>query len=167
MLICPAYSPGDGLVGDGIGEMCPNATSVAKYFTEIIVNGNLIIPPQKPPKEHIVKVTHLVDITDVEVITVTLPNGTVAGNKIVVAGTLKLGIQYVADVPDQKVHFVHYDLPIAAIILTDCGLPINPADPIFPDNFVVHVCVEKIRIEQIDSRTLSKQIVLMIWVEQQ
>ncbi|WP_418792493.1 DUF3794 domain-containing protein [Phosphitispora sp. TUW77] len=163
MIICPNGLPNGGING-GVVEYCPTDTSVAAFFTEIIVNGNLVIPPHKPPKERIVKVTHDVRLNDVEVITVTLPDGTIPGNKIVVSGVITLNIQYAADVPTQKVHFVHYDLPFNALILTDCGEPIPLAD--FPDDFVVHVCVEKLRLTQIDSRTLSKEIVLMIWVEE-
>jgi hypothetical protein len=43
---------------------------------------------------------------------------------------------------------------------------IPTTDTIFPNNFVVHVCVEKVQITQIDPRTLSKQIVLMVWIEE-
>jgi|GEM_PF-1454250 len=169
MIFCPSSNTGTsgtGSIDGGVVELCPSPLHVAKYYKEIILNGNLVIPPQKPPKEHIVKVTHQIILKDVEVLTVTLPDGTVAGNKIIVAGIVSLSVQYVADVPDQKVHHVHYDLPFTGIILADCGELIPTADPIFPNNFVVHICVEKVRLTQIDNRTLSKEIVLMLWVEQ-
>lgn len=163
MIICPQPNFGEGLVSDGISEFCPNNNAAALYFTEIVLNGNLIIPPQKPPKTHIVKVTHLVKITDVEVLNIVPPSPATSGYKIVVSGVITLGIQYIADTPDQKVHFVHYDLPFNAIIVKDCGALI----PSEPTDIVAHVCVEKIRLTQIDPRTISKEIVLMVWIEQQ
>lgn len=169
MIFCPTNNTGtsgNGPLDGGVVELCPSTQKMAKYYSEIIINGNLIIPPQKPPKEHIVKVTHQIILKDVEVLTVTLPNGIVAGKKIIVAGIISLSIQYVADVPDQKVHHVHYDLPFTGIILDDCGTLIPTNDTIFPNNFVVHICVEKVRLAQIDNRTLSKEIVLMLWVEE-
>lgn len=190
MLFCPEDTFSDALNGNGNGGgvvelcpadvydpylVCPNPYLPAgcdpynpyfcpvAYFTEIIINGNLIIPPQKPPKAHIVKATHSIKLKDVEVITVTLPNATSpSGYKILVSGIFTLGLQYVADVPDQKVHFVHYDLPFNAILLDDCGGLI----PVKPDNFVIHVCVENIKFRQIDNRTISKEILLMIWAQQ-
>lgn len=186
MLFCPGDNYADALVGDGVVELCPKdvydpylvcdpyicdpySTTPSpyfcpvRYFTEIIINGNLVIPPQKPPKSHIVKATHLIKIKDVEVIEVILPGSTTpAGYKILVSGIFTLGLQYVADVPDQKVHFVHYDLPFNAILLDDCGGLI----PVKPENFVIHVCVENMRFRQIDNRTINKEILLMIWAQQ-
>jgi len=162
MIFCPT-----GILGAGVVQFCPNADSAAVYFTELIVDGNLTIPEQKPPKSHIVKATTSIELKDVEVIPVTLPGSTTPdGYKILVAGIITLGIQYVSNAPDQKVHFVHYELPFEALVLGDCGDLIPPDDDILPDNFVPHVCVEKLRLTQIDSRTISKEIVLMVWVEQ-
>lgn len=169
MIFCPSGNTCAGLVD----ELCPSPAHPARYFTQIILDGNLVIPSCKPPKSHILDVTHQVMIRDVETIHVVLPSPLppTDGYKIVVSGTITLYIQYVADVPDQKVHTVHYELPFNAIIMSDCALNtsfflIPPGDPILPDNFITHVCVEKIRVTQIDSRTLSKEIVLMVWVEQ-
>lgn len=162
MILCPT----DGL-NRGVVELCPNSTARAKYFTEVIINGNLHIPEQKPPKQHIVKTARLVEITCMDVIDVIPPGSTTPiGRKIFVAGMVTLGIQYVADTPDQKVHFVHFDVPFSAIIQGDCGALIPVADTIFPDDFVVHVCVEKMRFTQVDNRTISKELVLLVWVEE-
>ena len=169
MIFCPTSNTGtsgNGSLDGGVVELCPSTQKVAKYYSEIIINGNLVIPPQKPAKEHIVKVTHQIIFKDVEVLTVTLPDGTVAGKKIIVAGIISLSIQYVADVPDQKVHHVRYDLPFTGIILNDCGTLISTNDTIFPNDFIVHICVEKVRLTQIDNRTLNKDIILMLWVEE-
>lgn len=158
MLFCP-----HGNLQDGVVELCPTTNSPALYFTEIVVDGNLTIPPQKPPKDRIVNVSHKIELKDVQVIEVTLPGATApAGSKIFVAGTITLGIQYIAVGPEQKVHYVHYELPFEALILNDCEGLITD----LPENYVIHVCVEKIRVSQVDPRTLNKEIVLMIWVEE-
>ena len=193
MIFCPddTFSDALGGTGDGNGvvELCPadvytvndpycgdpyfpvnfqNCTDPYNpyycpvlFFTEVIINGNLIIPPQKPPKKHIIKDTHLIKLNDVDVIKVKNPDDSIAGYKILVSGIFTLGLQYVADVLDQKVHFVHYDLPFNALLMTDCGelIPQKPTD------FVIHVCVEDIKLTQIDSRTINKQILLMVWAE--
>lgn len=155
-------------------ELCPAfPDKVAKYFKEIFVSGCFTIPPQKPSQESIVNVDRKVELVDVQTVTVEFPAGTVLipsqdnpGNKIFVAGNIYLGVQYSALAEDQKVHFVRFQLPFETIILDDCGLLIDPADPIFPNNYVAHVCVEKVLETQVDERNICFELLLLVWVSQ-
>jgi len=91
----------------------------------------------------------------------------VDGNKIFVTGNVYLGVQYSADRPAQTVHYARFQLPFEAIIVGDCGDLIPPTDTIFgPNSYVVHVCVEKMEVVQIDKRTFSCRLLLLIWVEE-
>lgn len=153
-------------------ELCPAyPDKVAKYFKEFFVSGTFNIPPQKPPKEQIVNVDRKIELVDVQTVPVNLPGAPVPeqpnpGNKIFVAGNIYLGVQYSARREDQKVHFVRFQLPFETIILDDCELLISPRDPIFPHNYVVHVCVEKVLEKQIDERTINFELLLLVWVQE-
>lgn len=115
-----------------IVELCPRYPDrTAKYFTEIFVSDTFTIPPQKPDKEQIIKVSRSITLEDVQTVAVDLPSGEgVDGNKIFVAGNIYLGVQYVADRPQQTVHFVRFQMPFQAIILADCGRLIPVDDTI-------------------------------------
>lgn len=160
------------IMQSSVVELCPAyPDKVAKYFKEIFVSQTFQIPPQKPPKELIVNVDRKIELVDVQTVQVTLPGPPVPdqpnpGNKIFVAGNIYLGIQYSALRDDQKVHFVRFQLPYQTIILDDCGLLIDPTDTIFTNGYVVHVCVEKEIITQIDERTISTELLLLIWVDE-
>lgn len=149
-------------------ELCPSAPDrEAKYFKEIFVSETFKIPEQKPPKEQIVNVDRKVTLEDVQTVTVTLPESQDPdGFKIFAAGNIYLGVQYSALREDQKVHFVRFQLPFQCIILDDCGDLIPIADTIYPDNYVVHVCVEKMLYKQIDERTIVFELLLLIWAEE-
>ncbi len=152
-----------------IVELCPQAPDrVAKYFTEIFVADTVKIPEQKPDKEQIINVGRNITLKDVQTIAVNLPDTPdVDGNKIFVAGSIDVGMQYSADRPEQTVHFAGFQLPFQTIILADCGELIPTDDTIFgPNSYVVHVCVEKIEYQQIDKRTIFFKLLLLIWVEE-
>lgn len=155
------------MMNPGVVELCPAAPDrVAKYFKEIFVSEIFTIPSQKPSKEQIVNVDRKIELLDVQTVEVDLPDPGVDGNKIFVAGNIYLGVQYSALREDQKVHFVRFQLPFQAIILDDCGNLIDPTDSIFTNGYVVHVCVEKMIPRQIDERTISFELLLLIWVEE-
>ncbi|QHE54116.1 hypothetical protein [Pontibacillus sp. HMF3514] len=165
-------------VNSSVVEVCPvYPDRPAKYFTELFASKTFKIPEQKPDKDEIVKVKHFVELVDVEVIDVFLPDNdtdTPNGKKIFVAGNVYLDVQYVSTREEQTVHFVRYQLPFQTILLRDCAEFADPKenglipndDTIFPDNFVVHVCVENIVEKQLDERTIFFEVLLLVWLEQ-
>jgi hypothetical protein len=82
-------------------EYCPQTGDTVSYHTQIKVNGELEIPPHKPPMESLFNTVHEIAITKVTEIIVKKP----AGKKVLVVGTILVGAEYIAKVPDQKVHF--------------------------------------------------------------
>ena len=149
-------------------QLCPASPDrVARFFKEITVSDTVKIPEQKPDKEQVANISTEITLEDVQTIEVDLPDSEgIDGNKIFVAGNVYLNVQYVSTKEEQTVHFVRFQLPFQTEILTDCGELIPVDDPIFgPDDYVVHVCIEKLEEEQLDERTINFELVLLVWVE--
>lgn len=146
-------------------SQCPPEGTLLNFFTEICINHNLIIPPAKPDVEFITNVTKTFKIDDVEVLDVNL--GDVQGRKVIVAGTLTLGIEYSALVPSQEVHFAHFDIPFRAIIkfrpCPDGFRGLLP--PNFDINlFNINICVEHEQYHLVNPREISKVLVVLVWL---
>jgi len=148
---CPTENIGD--------ERCPGSNDVVSFHTQIKVNGSLEIPSNKPPQEDIFNTTHQIDITKFTTVTVKKP----AGKKVLVVGKIQVGIEYIANVPDQKVYFTHWDLPFQALIKNDDG-SLLPVD-FDLSQYVVHVCVEFEKYSKVDERNIAKELVLLIWLQ--
>lgn len=153
------------------GNQCPTPTSTVATFVEIVINDNLIIPEPKPDVELITNVTKNFQIDDVEVLDVNLgavPPGQVQGRKVIIAGTLFLGVEYSAAVPSQELHFAHYCIPFKALIkqrpctTTNRGL-LPPNFDI--NNYNIRICVEHEQYHVVNPRELSKVLVVLIWLE--
>lgn len=153
------------------GNQCPTPTSTVFTFAEIVINDNLIIPEQKPDVELITNVIKDFRIDDVEVLDVNLgavPLGQVQGRKVIIAGTLYLGVEYSAAVPSQELHFAHYCIPFKAMIKQRPCTTINRG--LLPPNFDINdynirICVEHEQYHVINPRELSKVLVVLIWLE--
>ncbi len=153
-------------------EKCPPDPSLDAdllYFTEIIVCEELEIPQQKPDKEEITNVIMNIVVTDIQQITVDLGDGIIR-YKVAVTGTIKLGIEYSALVPDQQVHFAHFDIPFQGVIgerpcdpATNRGLIDDPAFDI--DDYQVNVCLEHEQYHQLSHRIIKAVLVLLLWLE--
>lgn len=153
-------------LNSSIVQLCPSAPDrVAKYFNEIFLSDTLTIPTQKPNMSDIISVNPEITIQICETINVTLPDGT-TGKKIFVVGNIFLKIQYVSTNANQSVHFVSYNIPFQTFIIDPCEDLIPTTDTIFPDNYVVHVCVEKLTKKVLDERTAFVDLLLLVWVEE-
>lgn len=148
---CPS-----GVMGD---ERCPGSGDVVSFHTQIQLNGLLEIPLNKPPKEEIFNATHEIDITKLTTVIVKKP----PGKKVLVVGKVRVGIEYIAKVPDQKVHFAHWEIPFQALLKNDDG-SLLPLD-FDLSKYVAHICVEHEEYSQVDERTIAKEIVLLIWLQ--
>ena len=153
------------------GNQCPTPTSTVATFVEIVINDNLIIPEQKPDVEFITNVIKNFQIDDVEVLDVNLgavPPGQVQGRKVIIAGTLFLGVEYSAAVPSQELHFAHYCVPFKALIKQRPCTTTNRG--LLPPNFDINdynirICVEHEQFHVVNTRELSKVLVVLIWLE--
>ncbi|PKM90811.1 MAG: hypothetical protein CVU87_01185 [Firmicutes bacterium HGW-Firmicutes-12] len=155
-------------------HLCPPDQSLLNYFTEICLCDHLVIPSQKPDLELITNVIKNFCATDVQVIDVDLGDRDPATEnirqKIALTGTLKLGVEYSADMPEQQVHFAQYNIPFQGIIgyrpcdpLTNRGLIDDPTFDI--DDYNVHICLEHEQYHQLNSREIKTVLVVLIWLE--
>lgn len=146
----------DGNVGE---ELCPGAGDVVSYHTQIVLNGLLEVPLNKPPVEDIFNVVHEIDITKLDTVVVKKP----PGRKVLVVGKVMVGIEYIARVTDQKVHFAHWEIPFQALLKNDDGSLLDLDFDL--SQYVAHVCVEHEQYDQINDRTIAKELVLLIWLQ--
>lgn len=160
--------------------LCPT-DPIQNFFTEIIICEDLIVPTPKPDMELITKVTQNFVVNDVEQITVDLGDRAITSllrQKIAITGDIKLGIEYSADVPEQEVHFMHFDIPFQAIIgqrPCETGTPLGDfnrglIDPLqYPgfdiDNYYVHICLEHEQYHQLSPRIVKAVLVILVWLE--
>lgn len=148
------------------GTQCPVGRQQLEWFTEISICDILTIPGPKPDIEAIGNVTKNFKVEDVEILDVDL--GDVQGRKVVIAGTLTLGIEYSALVESQEVHFAHFNLPFQVIIKErPCpGQWRGLLNPTFNINAVnINFCVEHEQYHILDPRTIQAILVVLVWLE--
>lgn len=138
------------------------------FFTQVALSGHCLIPEPKPDSEKLLDFFHSVKILKAEAVHSEeyIHGHKVKGKKVIVAGTLQLGIEYSANSPEQMVHYFHCDIPFNAIILR-C---VNQQELLLPcdfclDDYLVHVCIEHIEVKRISERVFERVIVLMIWLQ--
>ena len=141
-------------------ERCPPSADIVAYSLQIVLNGLLEIPLVKPPKERIFNTIHEISISRYISILVKKP----PGKKVLVVGDIMVGIEYIASVPDQKVHFAHWDVPFQALIKNADGSLLSPDFDISQYN--VYVCVEHEDYSPLNERTIVFDIVLLVWLQQ-
>ncbi|WP_366924168.1 DUF3794 domain-containing protein [Metallumcola ferriviriculae] len=161
-LFCSTKTP----IGD---EYCPHHNADVAYYTQISLNGHCTVPGPKPDIEKIINHSHNIIIKKaISIETEEIECGThlKKGKKVLVAGIFILGIVYISDTLDQKVHYFECKLPFQAIIMChhQCKEHLFPIDFSLND-YQVHVCVEDLEVCQLDERTVNKNIVLMIWLQ--
>lgn len=90
-------------------------------FKQILLNSSFKVPEMKPPIEEIDST-----VTDVQIVkfySVKTCRGTskegqkLTGHKLIVHGLLKCVIEYTANIKEQSVHSVHYDIPFSTYIV--------------------------------------------------
>lgn len=140
-------------------ELCPANPNEVSYFIQEHLNGDLEIPPQKPSIEEIFNTRHDIEITKCAVITVKRP----AGKKVLIVGHVTVGVEYIAKVPDQKVHFAHWVIQFQVLLKNQDGSLLDPSFD--PSLYIPHVCVEHEEYCQIDERHISKELVLLVWLQ--
>lgn len=140
-------------------EFCPKKQEDVSYFIQISDTGNLEIPTQKPDVESIFDVIHEIKVTEISEILVRNP----IGKKVLVSGGLTVGIEYISKTVTQRVHFAHWDLVFQALI-TQENETLLPLD-FDLNNYVVHICVEDLKVIKVDDRTVRYSYVLLIWLQ--
>lgn len=139
-------------------EYCPKPGDVVGFHTQILVDGQLSIPPEKPEIERILDTSIEVEVHKALTLSIQQPEG----KKVLVAGTLHFGVEYIANVPSQKVHFAHFDLSFQALVRNTDGTLLPPEFNLADYN--VYVCVEHVEVDPLDARSFLKEIALLIWL---
>lgn len=88
-------------------------------YTEVAVNSQLVLPPQKPDIECIIGYDVQVEITKAVVIDTNLAypeTPTQALKKVIVTGIAKIIVKYSALEPTQRVHGAHFNVPFCELI---------------------------------------------------
>lgn len=140
----------------GIADIFPTNT---KCFKQLTVQENLVIPSVKPDVEQIVRVIAEVVITSTRVVktpkSISDEGQILTGWKLIVEGELVQKVEYVADEPTQSVHAAHFKVPFSTYVV----LPEK-----FNDCCTINVVpyIEDIYVQQIDKRTLFKNVVLFL-----
>jgi len=148
-----------------MSEHCPIHHHEVAHYTQVLMNGEIKIPALKPNLEKIIHVTRKIYLKRVVVIPVKLDNGCLAGYKVLIRGMIRLGIEYSADVPEQTVHFAHFEIPFDALIGGDACHPILPVEDCDLKNFTLCSYTEHIDVIKIDERTIEETIVLLSWLK--
>lgn len=134
--------------------------TLTQFFTEIVLDHNLVIPDHKPPAECLLDNVINFDITKAVVFETPLFAPEVGGGdeellkKVLVVGVAHIIVKYAADCPDQQVHGAHFDVPFNALIETP--------DPALTQgtNICVEPVIEKSLFCLVDDRKISKIIVV-------
>jgi hypothetical protein len=110
------WSPG-GLVSGQMGDRSPGQHErdcrPDSCRTQLIVNGALTIPCEKPDVEAVLRFMPNCRVTNWQSVQ------TADGRKIVVTGVVEIGVEYVANLPDQPMHFAHFVVPFHTFFLCD------------------------------------------------
>ncbi|WP_371364193.1 hypothetical protein SRRS_50150 [Sporomusa rhizae] len=139
-----------------------------RRWTELVVPEVLCIPSYKPDIEQIISISLVVEIICERVINTPFKTnnprlsppifnqeGTaITGKKLLVEGVLRQKIVY-ATIETQSVHAVHFDTPFSAFIV------LEPQDS-SAKKFKVDVCIEDVFVTDITSRTIIKNVTLVI-----
>lgn len=149
------------------GDQCPDVGENLHYFTQIVINDTLIIPPLKPDIEMITNVTK--DFTILRAEERMKDLGSLQGKEVIISGILTLGIEYSAAVPSQEVHFAHFDIPFKALIkyrpcdCTNRGLIVDPDFCL--NDYDINICVEHEQYHLVSPREIAKVLVVLIWLK--
>lgn len=148
-----------------MSEHCPIHQHEVAHYTQVLMNGDIKIPASKPNLEKIIHVTRKIYLKRVVPIPVKLDNGCIAGCKVLIRGVIRLGIEYSADVPEQTVHFSHFEIPFDALIGGDACHPILPVEDCDLRKFTLCSYTEHIDVIKIDERTIEETIVVLLWLK--
>lgn len=119
-------------------------------FKQILVNGNLTIPEQKPDVEQVIDVKVTPEVRDIDIFQ------TIDGTKVTVSGFMETGVTYVAAGGPQTEHFAHFLVPFNALILCP-DLPLKA-------KVEVVFLTEHVQWHIINSWTISKHIVMFVGI---
>lgn len=156
-----------------------NVISIYPYWLQMNISEKLEVPLMKPDIEQINSVNISVDIFRSEVVRVPIspkdsngifiPNleGKIStGRKLIIEGQLCQKITYTANKEDQPIHSEDFYVPFSSYIVVpkdvsfDNGITTKDSLNV---TFQVNACIEDVAIKLLDSRTILKEITLLLY----
>ena len=130
----------------GISDFFPDNPTT---FTQITVCSDLCIPSFKPNIQRVTKITSSVSISDYKVIktpiATSLEGQNLTGSKLIVHGTIRYVVVYIADDSCQSLYSSTFQVPFCTyVVLPEYFLASTPIDivPYIEDVYVDNFCLE-------------------------
>lgn len=139
-----------------------------KYFTELSMPENLVIPKQKPDIEQILAVMAEAEVISTRLVetekAISDEGQNLSGCKVIVELRLHEKVKYVADEPTQSVHVAEYESQYKSVfIVVPCQIQgRDVCELIRKKRMGVNVYIEDIYAEMIDCRNIFKNVTLLV-----
>lgn len=147
---CPEPVDNDLINFSGLCDKNFSLTSTTNNWTELTVNGSVLVPEVKPSIEQVEEINAKIEIIRNKVIQTpksypysNFEGKIVTGTKLIVEGLICLSVFYVSKKIDQTVHNFHGKIPFSGYIVLPVGTDPNKA------RFHVASCIEKIIVKQV------------------
>lgn len=159
----------EAVEGIGISEL-PETLGSPALFTEIAIPEIVKIPAVKPDMEELLSV--MVDAKIVSLRIIDTPKGIshegqrLTGKKLSIELLLKQKVKYIADEPTQSVHAAHFEHTVSSIwVIVPEKINCKSIETLLTQGkLVVTPYIEDIYGEQLDKRTIFKNITVLIHV---
>jgi uncharacterized repeat protein (TIGR01451 family) len=159
----------EAVEGIGISKL-PETLGNPAFFTEVAIPEIVTIPAAKPDMEQLLSV--MVDAKIVSLRIVDTPKGTsyegqkLTGKKLSIELLLKQKVKYIADEPTQSVHAAHFEHTVNSIwVIVPEKINCKSIETLLMQGkLVVTPYIEDIYGEQLDKRTIFKNITVLIHV---
>lgn len=151
-----------------VGETAPSDLPILPEeegaWQELLIPETIAIPCYKPELEQIIKVivlpqidcNYLINTPNVDN---NLENEQSTGKKLVVEGSLKQEIVYVANKAEQSLHSVEFTVPFSTYIVVERSVNLS-------DKFEVEIFIEDIFVKKAGLKTIFKNIAIFLLAEQ-
>lgn len=154
---CPEPVDNDFIDFSGLCKTHKFKLTNANNWTELTINGSVLVPEVKPSIEELEGVNAKIEIIRQKVIetpdsyspgSTNYENKIVTGRKLIVEGLICVSVSYVSKKIDQSLHGFHGKIPFSAYIVLPYGT--NLSDP-----FHVSACIEDIIVKQVCDRKVN------------
>lgn len=154
--ICPEPVDNDFITFSGLCDTNSFVLTNANNWTELTINGSVLVPEVKPSIEQVEDINAKIEIIRSKVIatptsynlTPNFENRKVTGAKLIVEGLICVSVSYVSKKIDQSLHGFHGKIPFSAYIV----LPYPTA---LTAHFHVSACIEDIIVKQVCDRKVN------------
>lgn len=158
----------NGVNGIGVSSDMPE---YVQYFQEVTIVETLVVPDEKPNMEKLQSIIVSPKIVATKLITtpvaLSYEGQNLSGYKLIVELSLQEKIKYVAAIPNQSIHAVHYDniMKSVFVVVPEIYKGQRVCDLIRKNKFSVTPYVEDIYAVMKDCRTIYKAISILVDVK--